>query len=158
MIGDAFPFHCLGAGTNGIRARGGPPARDQGILGDQPGIHPGPAVWCGCEEGGDPGRGMRLGLNKAACDGVPDLEPIPSRALGGRLEWVFVTDSESDPVLPLLERCTADLPEEAQSRVVVLTAGKSSTTSQKIHKCAGLVCSLGWGFGRLRRFGSARSL
>lgn len=51
-----------------------------------------------------------------------------------------MTDSERDPVLPLLERCIADLPEEAQSRVVVLTAGKSSTTSQKIHKCADLGC------------------
>ena len=90
--------------------------------------------------GGDLGRGMRLCLNKAAFDGVSNSNPISSRDPAGRLEWVFVTDSESDPVLPLLERCIADLPEEAQSRVVVLTAGKSSTTSQKIHKCADLGC------------------
>lgn len=81
---------------------------------------------------------MRLGLNKAACSNAPNLNF--SHVPGGRLEWVFVTDSERDPVLPLLERCIADLPEEAQSRAVVLTAGKSSTTSQKIHKCADLGC------------------
>lgn len=87
---------------------------------------------------GDPGREMRLGLNKTACSNAPNLNF--SHVPGGRLEWVFVTDSERDPVLPLLERCIADLPEEAQSRAVVLTAGKSSTTSQKIHKCADLGC------------------